>query len=210
MFTGLVEELGLVKAIKKEGQGSVLVINCKTVVDGSKIGDSISTNGVCLTITDITAAGVSADIMPETMARSNLSLLKLGEKVNLERALRLSDRLGGHMVSGHVDGQATLTHIVKSSNAQILSFSMNIELLQYLIPKASIAINGVSLTVFEVTKSSFSVSLIPETLIKTNLQYLRSGQSVNIEIDMQAKYIKHFMSSNQGIDQSFLAENGFM
>ena len=218
MFTGIVEELGTIKSIQRGAKSAKLVLNASKVVSDAKIGDSIAINGVCLTVTEFTSAGFSADVMDETLAKSNLGALKPGEKVNLERALRLSDRLGGHLVSGHIDGVGTIKSQETVDIAVLTEIGAPPEVLKYVIQKGSVAIDGISLTVVDLTKDSFKVSLIPHTAKITSLGYKRMGDKVNLEGDIVGKYIERMMGfrndkindqKNESIDLDFLAKHGF-
>jgi riboflavin synthase len=215
MFTGIIEETGIVSTIK-HGRASVsLVISAQLVNSDVKIGDSINTNGACLTVTGFTKNSFSVDVMAETMRITNLSLLKSGNRVNLERALKLGDRLGGHMVSGHIDGTGTITQLVQEEIATWFTIKSDKDILKYIIKKGSVAIDGISLTVADISDASFKVSIIPHTAAKTTLLSKKTGDIVNIENDMTAKYIEKFMQANTStikreIDLGFLQENGFI
>lgn len=216
MFTGLVEEIGRIKAVVKSTKSAQITVLAKEVLVGLKIGDSINTNGVCLTVTSFGTNWFTVDVMAETMRRSNLDGIQSGAEVNLERALRLGDRLGGHIVSGHVDGLATISHIEREDNATWLTITASSSLLHYIVHKGSIAIDGVSLTVASVDDRSFRVSIIPHTKDVTTLHHKRIGDQVNIECDMIGKYIEKFMvhkveeSVSNTIDEAFLSKHGFM
>lgn len=216
MFTGIVEEIGSIKAIKNGESSSSMVIKATKVLEGTNIGDSICTNGVCLTATKISENEVEVDVMPETLRRTNLGELHIGSKVNLERALTLNSRLGGHIVSGHIDGTGNIIHIEKEDNAVWFQIELDKELLRYVVEKGSITIDGISLTVAYVDDKSFKVSIIPHTAEETILLSKSVGARVNIECDILAKYIEKLMkpgetkSKEQEIDESFLIENGFM
>ena len=206
MFTGLIEKIAKIENIALSSLGAK--ISFKTDFDNVKIGDSIAINGVCLTMTSINNNLYCADVMKETLSLTNLKNLKTGDEINLERAMKLSDRLDGHIVSGHIDTIATVKNIVQDGFSKRITFICNTDLI---IKKGSIAINGVSLTVSNVDKASFEVSLIPETLKNTNLKNLKTGDQVNIEYDMFAKYIQKFTNSKQDskLTFEFLKENGF-
>src|SRR5512141_1339695 len=169
MFTGIVEELGSIAGIKKGAKSAVLRVDSTVVVGDVKLGDSISVNGVCLTVVGFTKGSFSAEVMAETLRRSNLGGLKSGGKVNLERALRPTDRLGGHFVSGHIDGVGTIKSIVKEDIADVFTIAAPAAVLKYVIEKGSIAVDGISLTVVDLTEESFRVSLIPHTSANTTL-----------------------------------------
>ncbi|EMU54098.1 riboflavin synthase [Clostridium butyricum] len=217
MFTGIVEEIGSLKEISiGSGLGNI-EIECNKVLEETKIGDSIAVNGVCLTVNKINSNSFVADIMGETLDRTNLGRLKDGNKVNLERALKVSDRLGGHIVSGHVDGKGQVLSIDKKDDGTWFTISADKEILKYIILKGSITIDGISLTVAYVDNEIFKVSIIPHTLKNTILAQKIQGSYVNLENDIMGKYIEKFMifskteSENEKskITLDFLRENGF-
>jgi riboflavin synthase len=216
LFTGLIEEIGKVKSVIKSTKSAKIIINSKKVLEEVKIGDSISTNGVCLTVTEYGSNYFTVDVMAETMRRSNLSTLSNGDSVNLERALRLGDRLGGHIVSGHIDGIGSISNFENEDNAVWITIDASVELLKYIVEKGSIAIDGVSLTVAYVDEKAFKVSIIPHTKEVTILLTKKVGDIVNLECDMLGKYVEKLMSfkeqtsTKQGIDLKFLSEHGFM
>lgn len=196
MFTGIVEEIGRVKSIRRGAKSFTLEIAAGKVLEDTQVGDSICTNGVCLTVTSLASAGVfTADVMPETVRRTALAELKPGSEVNLERALSLNTRLGGHIVSGHVDGLGKIMRRTQDDNAIWLEIGCGTELLRYIVEKGSITIQGVSLTVAKVTANSFSVSLIPHTQSATTLHAAKAGDTVNLETDILAKYVEKLLSS---------------
>ena len=212
MFTGIIEEIGKIKAVKRVIRIVRLDIDADKVLKDTKVGDSIATNGVCLTVTGMGENFFSADVMPETMERSNLRLLKPGERVNLERALCLSARIGGHLVAGHVDGTGRLIEKTEDENAIWLTFSAAPQLLRYVIEKGSIAIDGVSLTVAYVDASVFRVSVIPHTQKETTLAGKSVGAIVNLENDMIAKYVEKLSGGGKtasGLTLDFLQQHGF-
>lgn len=215
MFTGLVEEIGTVQFITKSTKSAQITIKAHKVLEEARIGDSICTNGVCLTVTEFTRNSFIVDVMAETMRRSNLKNLTPGDEVNLERALRVGDRLGGHMVSGHIDGVGTIEKYESEDNAVWITVSTAAELLKYIIQKGSIAIDGVSLTVAYIDGSVFKVSIIPHTKDMTTLLRKKAGDEVNLECDMVGKYIEKFLGYKEqapvksGIDLNFLSKNGF-
>jgi len=210
MFTGIVEEIGIIKQISKSGHSIKLTISCHLVLEATKIGDSISTDGVCLTVTSIGMDYFEADLMPETVRMSGFSKKKIGAKVNLERAMRLGDRFGGHMVSGHIDGLGYIKRYIRDEIAYRITISCGLELLKYMIPKGSITVDGISLTIVSVGSSDFEISIIPQTQDDTTLMKKEVGESVNLETDMVSKYIERLMSKSGGINEDFLTENGFM
>jgi len=216
MFTGLIEEIGYIQKINKTTKSAKLNIRASKVLEGSKVGDSICTNGVCLTVVHMDAISFTVDVMPETMRSSNLGELTTNSPVNLERALQLKDRLGGHMVSGHIDGVGKIHEMIKEANATWVSIKASPKLLKYIIHKGSIAIDGISLTVAYVDQEMFKVSLIPLTKEETTLLGKKIGDSVNLECDMVGKYIEKLMlysdvtETKKPMDINFLRENGFM
>jgi len=218
MFTGLIEEIGHVQHVTSKGEAMVLTLRANQVLDQVKLGDSIAVNGVCLTVTSYNRSSFSADIMPETFRKSSLSSLKTGSTVNLERAMQLGARFGGHIVQGHVDGLAVISSVYEDANAVVYELELqDKEQLRYIIPKGSITIDGISLTVVNVVNSKVSVSIIPHTLAETALQFRKSGDLVNIECDIIGKYVEHLLSFRSGnaekqasITTSFLQEHGFM
>lgn len=216
IFTGLVEEIGTVWSIAKGPKSARITINANKILNGAKLGDSISTNGVCLTITAFTPNSFSVDVMAETMRKSNLNLLKVQDKVNLERALCVGDRLGGHIVSGHIDGTGVIKSYEKEDNAVWITVEAKPDLLRYIIQKGSVAIDGVSLTVAYVDETVLKVSIIPHTKEVTTLLRKKADDVVNLECDMVGKYIEKLLKpisaepSKKGIDVSFLSEHGFI
>ena len=215
MFTGLIEEIGEIKSIVKGAKSARITISAEKILLGTKIGDSINTNGVCLTVTDFSKNSFSVDVMAETIRSSNLGKLKSGSKVNLERALRLSDRLGGHIVSGHIDGIGTIVDFYKEDNAIWVSVETTVDILKYIVHKGSITIDGISLTVAYVDENIFKVSIIPHTKDETTLLIKKIGDEVNIESDMLAKYVEKLLKYGEApkekkpISMDFLLENGF-
>jgi len=213
MFTGIIEEIGIVKFVQKGNRSSIITIAAGKILEDIKVGDSINTDGVCLTVTSFTTDHFKADIMPESMERSGFRKLTTGSPVNLERAIRLSDRLGGHLVSGHIDDTGMIVQIRKDDNAVWLTISADKQVLKYIVEKGSVAIDGVSLTVAHVDGNSFSVSIIPHTQTVTSLRSKNTGDVVNIECDIIAKYVEKLAGENkkQGkLDLNFLAEQGFL
>lgn len=207
MFTGLTEEIGIIIST-----GSNMKIGAKTVIEGIKIGDSIAVNGICLTVTDFSENTFTVDVMPETISKTSLNVIKKGVSVNLERAVKPSQRLGGHIVSGHIDGTGKIVSCIKSSNAIWLEIEADKSLLRHIAPKGSITIDGVSLTVVESKTNSFTVSLIPHTSNVTTLTTHKIGDIVNLETDVIAKYIDHILNfdkTNSTINMEFLEKCGF-
>ncbi|GAU75847.1 riboflavin synthase [Fusibacter sp. 3D3] len=211
MFTGIIEELGIVKGMVTGSTLSRIEIEGPKVLTDAHVGDSIAVNGVCLTVTQFTSTTMTADVMNETLKRSNLGKLKRGAVVNLERAMKADGRFGGHMVSGHVDDVGEITGIKKEGIATIYTFKTSDKMMHYIIEKGSIAIDGISLTVMNKEVLHFSVSVIPHTLSQTTLGYKRMGDTVNLEVDMVGKYLAHFSSLKQAhtLTKAFLFENGF-
>lgn len=210
MFTGIIEEIGKIKSITRGSRSVALEVQAKKVLEDTKVGDSIATNGVCLTVTSLTGAGFRADVMPETMRRSSLGTLKPGDRVNLERALCLSSRLGGHIVAGHVDGTGRITDVQRDDIAVWITISADAQLLRYMIEKGSITVDGVSLTIAYVDESVFRVSVIPHTQEETTLTGKHTGDIVNLENDMIARYVEKLMGrENKGLSLEFLQANGF-
>lgn len=216
MFTGIVEEIGTIVAIRNGEKSSSLIIKAKKVTEDTKVGDSICTNGVCLTATRVKDTEIEVDVMPETLRRTNLGKLQTGSKVNLERALTISTRLGGHIVSGHIDGTGKIIHIEKEDNAVWFQIEIDEKMIRYIVEKGSITVDGISLTVAYVDERSFKVSIIPHTAEETILLSKSVGERVNIECDILAKYIEKLMkpqisnSTIKEIDEKFLIENGFI
>lgn len=222
MFTGIIEEIGTVRAIRKGTVSASMEIGCKDILEDVKIGDSIAVNGVCLTATTLTGSGFTADVMHETLSRSSLGALKPGSHVNLERAMAAGGRFGGHIVSGHIDGTGSIRKLERDENAVWYTISCGPSLLRYIIEKGSIAIDGISLTVAKVDADSFSVSIIPHTLSETILAEKKAGDIVNLENDCIGKYVERLLTFDQGearqpscetkkstLTREFLIENGF-
>ena len=194
MFTGIIEEVGTVLSVSRGARSCSIKIKAKTVTQGTSIGDSISTNGVCLTVTGLIPSGFIADVMPETMNRSSLSALAPGSPVNLERAMARGGRLGGHIVSGHVDGTGTITNVRRDDNAVWYTISAPSSILRLTVEKGSIAIDGISLTVARTGREDFSVSIIPHTAASTALSRKKAGDIVNLENDCIGKYVEQLLS----------------
>ena len=210
MFTGIIEEIGEILAVQRNADSMILTIKAEKILDDIQVGDSVATNGVCLTVVGIAGSSFQADVMHETMRRSALGKLKIGSRVNLERAMRADARFGG---------TGSITDIRKDDNAVWYTIAAQPHILHYIIEKGSIAIDGISLTVAAVSKEDFSVSIIPHTLQQTTLARRRTGDLVNLENDMVGKYIEKFLTEGvQGgarkdashIDKNFLARNGFI
>jgi len=207
MFTGIIEEVGKVISA---GAGE-LVIAASNVLAGIECGISIAVNGVCLTVTDFNKSSFAVKVMPETLSRTNLGRLLAGDRVNLERALTLGGRLGGHLVQGHVDATGRVSSLTPEGEAMLISFYALPEVMDYLVEKGFIAVDGVSLTIVNKNTSSFQVSVVDYTRQHTNLGSRRVGDVVNLEVDIIAKYVKQFsQAGSSGITFEFLQEHGFL
>lgn len=216
MFTGIVEEIGRIIRIEKGANSSRLTVAGEKIFSDLKLGDSVATNGVCLTVTDFSKGIFTADVMNETLKRTNLGDLRQGSAVNLERAMVANGRFGGHIVSGHIDGTGVITKIEQDDIAVWYTIEADRKIMKYIIEKGSVAIDGISLTVAKVTDRSFSVSLIPHTAKETVLGYKKTGDTVNLENDVVGKYIEHFLIfkdepevKTSGITKEFLLKAGF-
>jgi riboflavin synthase len=219
MFTGIIEGLGNVYAIQPSGEGKKLTIDADFVLEGTKQGDSISVSGACLTAVVISGGRFTVDVSPETLARSTFSQAKTGDRVNIERAMRLSDRLDGHLVSGHLDGVGTITQRKIKSNAILITIGAPESLCRFMIEKGSVAVDGISLTINGCTQNSFDVSIIPYTSKLTTIGFKSIGDHINIETDMIGKYVAKFLSGGRvnakhsrksDISMDILAKAGFL
>ncbi|MFZ3588574.1 riboflavin synthase [Bacillus sp. DJP31] len=216
MFTGIIEEIGTVNRMVQQGEAIELTIQASTVIEDVKLGDSIAINGVCLTVTSFTNNKFSLDVMPETVRATSLQSLRVGSKVNLERAMAAKGRFGGHFVSGHVDGVGTIMKKTRVSNAVYFEIDLPEALRKYILLKGSICVDGTSLTVFGTTEKTFTISLIPHTSSETILGNKDAGDIVNLECDMLAKYIEQFVmirekeTKSTSLSENFLRENGYM
>lgn len=222
MFTGLVEEVGRMRSVYRQGEAMKLAISAAIVTQGVALGDSIAVNGVCLTVTSFDGGSFTADVMPETYRKSSLHMLKPGEPVNLERAMQVGARFGGHIVQGHVDGTGKVVSRHTDANAVVFRIEADTrELMRYIIPKGSITIDGISLTVVETSGSGFTVSIIPHTLAETALAHRQPGDTVNLESDIIGKYVDHllhFRGEHQAeaakpqarLTAEYLSKHGFM
>ena len=219
MFTGIIEGLGTIATIQASGKGRRLTVISDYDLSHSRIGDSIAVNGACLTAVEISSRRFVADVSPETLDRTTFGKAKIGEKVNLERALRLSDRLDGHLVSGHIDGMGTLDQKKPSGNALIVVIKVPESLSRFMIQKGSVAVDGISLTINQCTAGNFEVSIIPHTAGLTTIGFKAVGTPVNIETDMIGKYVERFLmphhqpqahETTAGLDMQFLAKSGFL
>lgn len=212
MFTGIVEEVGTVRHIRMGTASCVLTVGAVKVLTDVHIGDSIAVNGTCLTVCSTDGSSFSADVMPETMRRTNLGKLIPGSKVDLERAMSANGRFGGHIVSGHIDGTGTVKALRREDNAVWVTVAAAPEVLRYIVEKGSVALDGISLTVAAVTGQAFSVSTIPHTAAETILLSRKPGDTVNIECDILAKYVEKLLAPQQSgkLTPHFLAEHGFL
>ena len=216
MFTGIVEEMGKIVRVEKGAKSSRLTVSGDKIFSDLKLGDSVATNGVCLTVTSFSKGIFTADVMNETLKRSTLGELRQGSMVNLERAMIANGRFGGHIVSGHIDGTGVITKIEQDDIAVWYTIRADRKIMKYIIEKGSVAIDGISLTIAKVTDNDFSVSLIPHTAKETVLGYKKTGDTVNLENDVVGKYIEHFLSfkeepetKSSGITKEFLLKAGF-
>ena len=205
MFTGIVEEVGTVKSVGSDK----LTVSSSAVLEGTRTGDSIAVNGACLTVGAMDATSFSVDVMPETLKRTNLGQLHSGSRVNLERALMVGGRVGGHLVQGHVDATGKVVSLVPEGGAVIARFAAPPEVLRYVVEKGFIAVDGVSLTVVGYDKTSFSVSLVGYTLKNTVLGSRKVGDQVNLEVDIMAKYVEKLREGRGDVTLDFLSEHGF-
>lgn len=209
MFTGIIEEVGRVESISKGHKSAKLTLSAKKIMGDLKLGDSVATNGVCLTVTSLSQHSFTADVMNETLRRSSLEQLKTGSQVNLERALPANGRFGGHIVTGHIDGTGTISHIKRDDIAIWYTIKTSAEIMRYIIEKGSIAIDGISLTVAKVAADSFAVSVIPHTVKETILAQKQIGSTVNLENDLVGKYIEKLIQNKQPMTREFLQNHGF-
>jgi riboflavin synthase len=214
LFTGLIEDLGTLRELRRGAAEVRLTVATALPMGELTLGESIAVNGICLTVVAFGKGTFSADVSVETVACTTLAELTPGHRVNLERALRLSDRLGGHLVSGHVDGVGTVVERTREGNASRFTFRVPTELSRYLVGKGSVAVDGISLTINAVAGDTFSLTIIPHTLVMTTLQTLAVGGRVNIETDIIGKYVERLLRGGEGkesaIDRQFLAKHGFL
>ena len=216
IFTGLILETGILRRLERRSDGACVTIDAHIILDGTRVGDSIAINGVDLTVTEMNSTSFSADASPETLNRSTIGTLAPGTRVNLERALALGERFGGHMVQGHVDGIAELISISPEGNAKRMRFQLPIELSRYVAMKGSVAVDGIGLSVAGVGNNWFEVVIIPHTWRETTLGDLHEGSKVNIEVDILAKYVERLLQNNSAdkpkqsrITLDYLKEKGF-
>lgn len=218
MFTGIIEGLGTLVGKRAAGEASIITVAADFDLSGTRIGDSIAVNGACLTATTLTGNRFTADVSPETLSKTTFGEARIGQRVNLERALRLSDRLDGHLVSGHIDGLGRLESRERAATAIVLSFSAPPELTRYMIVKGSVAVDGVSLTINHCGDQGFTVSIIPHTAQLTTVGLKAVGDRFNIETDLIGKYVERFLTrgeapapaSGSGINMELLAKSGFL
>ncbi len=214
MFTGIIEHLAVVRNLSLKAGGAELFLDFSDFYNDIVLGESIAINGVCLTVKEISGRVVSFDVSSETLGKTTLGKLRDTEKVNIERALKVGDRLGGHFVTGHVDGIGILKEKKQSADQCAMSFSVESKFTDMMIEKGSVAIDGISLTIVDIAKGVFSVALIPFTLTSTTLGFRKAGDRVNIEIDMMGKWIKKLLENTQGkkdsVTQNKLIEQGFL
>lgn len=229
MFTGIIEEMGSVAAIQPGSRSFRITLNCRKVLEDARMGDSIAVNGVCLTVSGLNRSSFSADVMAETVRRSSLGDLKVGSRVNLERAMLAGGRFGGHIVSGHIDGTGRIREFQKEDNAVWVTIETETKILRYIVEKGSIAIDGISLTVADLSRDAFKVSVIPHTKEETTLLSKKVGERVNLENDVIGKYVERLLSNpgsgeraqtegigmdaeadKNGVTMELLMKNGFL
>jgi riboflavin synthase len=211
MFTGIIEEMGSVKGLRREAGAARLTVSASLVLEGTAIGDSICVNGVCLTVVEMDGSSFSADVANETLKVTNLGDLRVGQKANLERALRLSSRIGGHLVTGHVDAVGRIREKKQEGNSWRIFIETPESALPYIIKKGSVAVDGISLTVADVEKTGFSIAMIPHTAKLTTLGFKSAGESVNLETDIIGKYVERLLAGRVEGDVSLelLKKSGF-
>jgi riboflavin synthase len=219
VFTGIIESLGTIHRVIPQGEGKVLQIRCGLDLSDTRIGDSIAVNGACLTVVHLEKHAFSVDMAPETVARTTFKTAAPGMRVNVERAMQLSSRVDGHLVSGHIDGTGVITRIENKSNAILLTIAVDAHLAGQMIEKGSVAVDGISLTINQCTDTDFSISIIPHTAKLTTIGFKQTGDFVNIETDMIGKYVRKFLTrttasvpetEHTDISMSLLAQNGFL
>jgi len=219
MFTGIIEGLGTIKQIHPSGRGKIIIIESDFPLDQVKLGDSIAVSGACLTVVRIEGRYFTIDMSPETFDITTFRMVKAGSRVNIERALRLSDRLDGHLVSGHVDGTGILKEQKRLDNVILVTIQVPSLLSRYMIPKGSVAVDGISLTINKCFEDNFEICIIPHTAMLTTIDLKKAGDSVNIETDMIGKYVERFMTKSSRtdsdaekskLDMDFLNKAGFL
>ncbi|OFW60585.1 MAG: riboflavin synthase subunit alpha [Actinobacteria bacterium RBG_16_64_13] len=221
MFTGLVEEVGVVRRMERRGEGGRLSVQAQVVLEGAKLGDSIAVSGACLTVVDLRQGGFTVDCMPETLRQTTLGSAAGGDRVNLERSLAVGGRMGGHLVLGHVDAVAEVLAVERAGAAWGVRFSLPAEIRACIAPKGSVAIDGISLTVIGVDEDGFEVGIIPHTLKETTLGWVQAGLRVNVEADVLARYVQraldvrredgeHRTKAPSGLTEELLREQGFV
>jgi riboflavin synthase len=218
MFTGIIEGQGTLSALRSVGEAKAVTVTADFELQGTRLGDSIAVNGACLTVTSLSGSRFTADISPETLSKTTFASARIGERVNLERAMRLTDRLDGHLVSGHIDGTGRLTQRESVGNVLLLTFGVPREVTRFMIVKGSVAVDGLSLTINVCDDESFQVSIIPHTAAITTIGHKAIGAAFNIETDLIGKYVHRFISRDQeesrggsrGIDMDFLMKSGFL
>lgn len=214
MFTGIIEHLGKVKQVKLQASSAIIVVDVGTLSDDVNPGDSIAINGACLTVTQIKDSEVYFDVSTETLSKTTIGGLKTSDNINIERSLKMGDKLGGHFVTGHVDGVGVINKVENEPGQCTVWFSVSEELTNMMIKKGSVAVDGISLTIVEIREGLFSVALIPYTLEATTLGFKKAGQKVNIETDMLGKWVKRILTVNEsttsGITEDLLKKKGFM
>jgi riboflavin synthase len=210
MFTGIIEDMGVVKKMAKKGSDAQLEIDTTMNLDDVRMGDSIAISGACLTVIDIKERAFTADVSAETLAKTTLKTSKTGDRVNLEKALKMDSFLGGHFVLGHVDGIGKISEKKTISNSILFGFETEKELGRYIVQKGSITVDGISLTVNRCEKNRFYVNIIPHTARETTLGFKNVGDAVNVETDILGKYVERFVHPDKEIDTAFLSEHGFI
>jgi riboflavin synthase len=210
MFTGIIAAMGSIIRMTRKGADALLDVDTPMNLQDIRMGDSIAVNGACLTVIAKADRGFTADVSAETLERTNLRMLKAGDRVNLEKAMRLNDFLGGHLVLGHVDGLGRIREKSQKANSIIFGIEPDEKLLRYVVEKGSIALDGISLTVNRCEKKRFYVNMIPHTIQATTLSFTKIGDFVNVETDIIGKYVEKFLQPRQGMDREYLAEHGFL
>jgi riboflavin synthase len=213
LFTGIVEEVGKVERIQGSSTGAILGIKAERALQETEIGDSIAVNGVCLTVTALRSHGFTVDLSAETLRRTNLGELQMGDPLNLERSLRFGGKMGGHFVQGHIDGTGTVVQVVREGNGKMVHIQAPLTLMRYVVAKGYIAVDGMSLTVVAPAAEHFAIAFIPHTLANTVAEHYRPGVKVNLEVDVLGKYVEKFIAGQQpvhvGVTRTLLEETGF-